>query len=144
MDEVRFPEIIRRLYEVVDELEGMFPGRHFTPDGHMVGSLGEALAAYYYGLELLTASTPGRDATCGERAVEVKATQGTRIGLRCAPQHLLVLKIGREGKFTEIFNGNGDRAWTVVKSKPIPKNGQHPISLTTLKKLMPAFLNQND
>ena len=30
-----------KLYELVHELEQIHPGRHFTPDGHMVGSLGE-------------------------------------------------------------------------------------------------------
>jgi hypothetical protein len=38
------PNLISQLYELVDQLELMFPGRLFTPDGHMVGSLGEALA----------------------------------------------------------------------------------------------------
>ena len=42
MNKTRFPEIIRELYRLIDELEQMFPGRHFTPDGHLVGSIGEA------------------------------------------------------------------------------------------------------
>ena len=33
------------LYRIVDRLEGLFPGRKFTPDGHLVGSIGEAHAA---------------------------------------------------------------------------------------------------
>jgi hypothetical protein len=28
-------------YEIVSELENLFPGRRFTPDGHLVGSPGE-------------------------------------------------------------------------------------------------------
>lgn len=47
------PGIIREIYSLVNRLEGMFEGRYFTPDGHMVGSLGEVLVSYYYGLELL-------------------------------------------------------------------------------------------
>ncbi len=136
MDEEQFPEIIRRLYRVVDDLEKMFPGRHFTPDGHMVGSLGEALAAYYYGLDLLAASSRGRDAICGEKVVEIKATQGEVVGFRCAPQHLLVLKLRRDGTFTEIYNGSGDRVWAVVNGKRMPSNGQHQVRLSTLRKLM--------
>jgi len=30
----RVPDLVGRLYEIVSELEGLFPGRHFTPDGH--------------------------------------------------------------------------------------------------------------
>ena len=43
---------IKALYEISQELETLFPGRHYTPDGHMIGSIGEALAASYYNLEL--------------------------------------------------------------------------------------------
>ncbi len=48
MDHERFRTLIGRLYGVVRELEDMFPGRHFTPDGHMVGSIGECLVADAY------------------------------------------------------------------------------------------------
>ena len=49
-------EKIKMLYSISQDLESLFPGRHYTPDGHMIGSIGEALAASYYGLELFTAS----------------------------------------------------------------------------------------
>jgi hypothetical protein len=42
MDTKRLPEIIREMYRLIDELEAMFEGRQFTPDGHTVGSIGEA------------------------------------------------------------------------------------------------------
>lgn len=75
MDTLRFPQIIQRIYEAVTELEQMFPGRHFTPDGHMVGSIGEALTAHYYGLTLNTASTKGFDAEKDGKKIEIKATE---------------------------------------------------------------------
>lgn len=46
---------VQKLVEIVAELEKEFPGRHFTLDGHLVGSIGEVMAAYYYGIELYTA-----------------------------------------------------------------------------------------
>ena len=48
--------LIRQLYAVVSELEKEFEGRRFTPDGHLVGSIGEVVAAYAFGLKLLPAS----------------------------------------------------------------------------------------
>lgn len=66
MDQQKLPELINDLYRIVAELETMFPGRHFTPDGHLVGSLGECLAACHYGLELMPASSPGVDVRCQE------------------------------------------------------------------------------
>ena len=38
---------IKALYEISQELEALVHGRHYTPDGHMIGSIGEALAASY-------------------------------------------------------------------------------------------------
>lgn len=34
-------EIIRELYKITAELEEKYPGRRFTPDGHLIGSIGE-------------------------------------------------------------------------------------------------------
>ena len=70
-------EKIRKIYEITRELEEMYPGRHFTPDGHMVGSIGEVIAAEEYGLELFEASHPVHDARAQDgKLVQIKATQG--------------------------------------------------------------------
>ena len=92
MNKERLPQLVAELYRVVNELEGMFPGRHFTLDGHLVGSLGECLAAHHYGLQLLPASSPGVDAVCDGRHVEVKATQGARVALRSCPEPALFMR----------------------------------------------------
>ena len=136
MDKERLPQLVAELYRVVNELEAMFPGRHFTPDGHLVGSLGECLAAHHYGLELLPASSPGVDAVCEGRHVEIKATQGGRVALRSCPEHLLVLKLDRHGSFTEAYNGPGELVWQELADKPLPRNGQYQVSLARLSKLM--------
>src|SRR5262245_51594367 len=95
LDEQRFPELIRDLYRIVGELETMFPGRPFTPDGHMVGSLAECYAEYHYGLNLYACSHPGHDAHLNECRVEIKATQGDRVAFRSAPDRLLVFRLSQ-------------------------------------------------
>lgn len=136
VDKQQFPKFLRAIYDAVDGLEAMFPGRHFTPDGHMVGSLGEALAAYHYGIELSKASAVCHDGTCGTRQVQVKATQGDRVSLTSQPEHLLVLKLKRDGTFIEEYNGPGERVWNLVAHKPRTKNGQYQVSLAALRKIM--------
>lgn len=136
MNKNRLPILVAEMYRVVNELEHMFPGRHFTPDGHLIGSLGECLAAYHYDLTLLSASSEGRDAEKAGKSIEIKATQGARIALRSNPEHLLVLKLDRIGGFNEIFNGPGHLAWEIVKDKPRPSNGQYQISLAKLAMIM--------
>src|SRR5258706_2752487 len=122
MDKTRFPQLLQAIYDAVDELEAMFPGRHFTPDGHLVGSLGEALASFHYGVELSPASAQCHDGKCGERNVQFKATQGDRIAMSSEPEHLLVVRLNRDGTFTEEYNGPGALGWALVSHKPRPKN----------------------
>ena len=114
----------------------MFPGRHFTPDGHLVGSIGETLAAYHYGLELLPASSKGKDAMLDGKCVEIKATQASRVAFRHEPEHALVLKLLKDGTVDEIFNGAGWRTWNEFKGKKLPDNGQYSIAISKLQQLM--------
>jgi hypothetical protein len=72
------PDLVRRLYEIVGQLESTFTGRKFTLDGHLVGSIGEVMAAHRYGLELLTASTEGHDARASPHADQGNAGEAGR------------------------------------------------------------------
>ena len=114
----------------------MFQGRHFTPDGHMVGSIGECLVADTYGLELTQASNKGFDAisTTGKK-IEIKATQSDKVAFRSEPEYIIVIKIFKNGEFEEIYNGPGALVWCQFSGKPLPSNGQHQISLKKLKAL---------
>ncbi len=136
MDENQFPKLVSAIYEIVDKLEKMFPGRHFTPDGHMVGSIGESLASYYYGIELFPSSHKQHDGKKDDRLIQIKATQIKYISLSSEPDYLLVLRIERNGLFTEIYNGPGRQVWKSVSSKPLPKNGQYKVRLSYLQSLM--------
>lgn len=114
----------------------MFPGRHFTPDGHMVGSIGECLVADAYGLELMNASNKGYDALSPSGLqVEIKATQAKSVAFRIQPEHTIAIKILPNGTFEEIFNGPGNLVWQQFDGKPLPSNGQYQISLNKLKEL---------
>lgn len=131
----RIPGLVKRLYAIVAELEDAFPGRKFTPDGHLVGSLGEVLAAYFYALELLPASSEGHDAIAADgRRIQIKATQGRTVGLRCQPEHLLVLRLLPNGSFEETYNGPGHLPWDAAGR--MQKNGQRAVSLSRLSSLM--------
>ncbi|HBC3450976.1 TPA: hypothetical protein KDY51_004895 [Vibrio parahaemolyticus] len=136
MDHEKFQSLVKGLYQIVSELENMFPGRHFTPDGHMVGSLGECLVADAYRLELLTASNKGFDALSPSGVkVEIKATQSTRVAFRSCPEHAIVIKILPDGTFEEFYNGSGSRIWELFSDKPLPSNGQYQIALSKLATL---------
>jgi hypothetical protein len=136
IDHNKLQALVRQLYATVNDLEEMFPGRHFTPDGHMVGSLGECLVADAYGLELLPASNKGYDAiTTSGLEVEIKATQATNVAFRSEPAHTIIIKLSKSGTFEEIFNGPGSIVWKEFAGKKRPSNGQFQISTNKLRKL---------
>lgn len=124
-------ETIRKIYELVAELEKQYPGRHFTPDGHMLGSIGEVYAVEQYGLKLYEASHPVHDAvTADGREVQIKLTQTDRVALYECPDYLIVLKIDKEGIISEIYNGPGSEPWRLAG--PMRKNGQRTVSTSKL------------
>jgi hypothetical protein len=58
---IPLPAPVVAIYNAVQELEALYPNRKFTPDGHLVGSIGEVIAAKELGLTLYRASHPGHD-----------------------------------------------------------------------------------
>jgi len=131
----RVPELVRKLYALVVEFESLFPGRAFTPDGHLVGSIGEVIAASRYKLSLYSASVQAHDALAADgRQVQIKATQASSVALRAEPEHLIVLQLNKNGEATEVFNGPGQPVW--ASCGKMQRNGQRAISLSKLSKLM--------
>ena len=131
----RIPFLLKELYAIVEQLEELFPGRKFTPDGHLVGSIGEVIAAYEYDLELLPNSQETHDAQSPDgKLIQIKATQTNSVAISSEPEYLIVLKIHRKGGFDEIYNGTGGPPWNAAG--PRQKNGQRRIGLTKLKTLM--------
>lgn len=130
----RLRELIRQLYGVVASLEEEFEGRRFTPDGHLVGSIGEVVAAYAYSLTLLPASNAIHDAMASDGTfVQIKLTGGsTSVSLYSEPQHLLVLQLVNN-TFKTVYNGRGSVAWQGCR--PQAKNGQRSIGLSKLRRL---------
>lgn len=128
------PRLVADLYRVVAELEDRFE-RKFTPDGHLVGSLGEVIAAHRYGLNLRKQSAKGFDAySSSGLKVEIKATQSnTGVALRHPPEHLIVLQLHRNGQATEVYNGPGAQVWMAAGT--MQSNGQRAISLSKLRLL---------
>src|SRR5438552_8924740 len=130
-------QIVRQMYGLVDRLRSRCPQRRFTLDGHFVGCLGEVVGAARYNLTLLASSAPLHDALATDgRGVQLKVTQSNRIAFRGTkpPDHLIVLSLKRDGSLIEEYNGPGLPAWEAAGKRQT--NGQRPLSLTTLRRLM--------
>ena len=133
---------IKELYRITNELEKEYPGRKFTVDGHLVGSIGEVIVAEHYGLTLLPNSTKTHDAlTDDKKYVQIKATQVKSISISSEPDYVIVIKLFSDGSWEEVYNGPGNLVWDAAGK--MQKNGQRPISLNKLKVLMNS-VNERD
>lgn len=142
VDWARVAALLDDLYTAADSLERIFPGRKFTLDGHLVGSIGEVVAAYMFDLSLNPASTQGHDARARDgRQVEIKLTQGRGVAIRHEPEHLIVLHRPVGGPIRVVFNGPGPVAWAAAGA--MQKNGQRPISLSRLTALSNDVFDQD-
>jgi hypothetical protein len=127
----RVAGLLDELYSASAGLEALFPGRKFTLDGHLVGSVGEVVAAYMFDLDLNPASTLGHDARSRDgREVEIKLTQGDAVALRHEPEHLLVLQRQAGGPVRVVYNGPGAPVWQQAGRRQ--SNGQRRIGLAKL------------
>jgi hypothetical protein len=141
------PALIGDLLKTTQRLTTLFEGRPFTPDGHLVGSIGEVVAEYVYDLKLQPASTPQIDArTKDGRSVQIKLTgaAGTSFGLRWSSQlttpHadlLIGLKLSESG-FTEVYNGPFPK--DLLEGRSDTSNGQVSVAIRKLSARNPSLL----
>ncbi len=130
---IKLPAPVAAIYRAVDELEAAYPGRKFTPDGHLVGSIGEVVAAEALGLTLYPGSHPIHDAYDENGDVQIKMTAADGIAMYGPCKRLVVLRVVSPEEAEIVFDGPGDVAWSRA-GKP-QKNGQRVVSLAKLRSL---------
>jgi hypothetical protein len=138
----KFPNLVRQIYSAVTALEEMVPGRHFTPDGRMVGSMGEAMAAKRYGIKLYRPSHAKFDGLKDGKEIQIKATQKHGVELKHGGGTLLVLKINHDGSFEEIYSGDANRVWNSLSHRKVSRAGEMSSSLRQLRALQKQVQEQ--
>ena len=127
---VKLPPPVAAIYRAVAELEALYPDRKFTPDGHLVGSIGEVVAAEALGLTLHPSSHPGHDAFDADGDVQIMMTGGDSVSLYATCDRLVVLRIASPEEAEIVYDGTGIPAWE--EAGKIGKNGQRRISIKRL------------
>jgi hypothetical protein len=130
---VPLPEPVARIYKAIRDLEALYPGRKFTPDGHLVGSIGEVVAAEARGLTLHPMSRPVYDAFDSSGDVQIKMTAKNSVAMYAPCERLVVLRIVSPGEAEIVYDGPGDAAWAIAGR--MGKNGQRVVSLSRLQSL---------
>lgn len=129
---IRLPQPVADIYRAVAQLEQAYPGRKFTPDGHLVGSIGEVIAAEALGLILYPASHAGHDAHDGKGGdVQIKMTAGHSVAMYAECIRLVVLKVLSPEEVEIVYDGPGAPAWSAAGK--VAKNGQRVVRLSKLR-----------
>lgn len=125
---------IKQLMRIVNDLEKDFPDRRFTLDGHLVGSIGEVIAACCYDIKLSKLGEKTHDGVVDGKKVQIKITQQNNIMISSKPEHLLVLYLNNEsGEVYEVYNGPGNLVWDSKKN--LDSHNYKHFSLGKLMKL---------
>jgi hypothetical protein len=133
VQKIALPPSVAQIYRAVEELERQYPGRKFTPDGHLVGSIGEVIAAQHFGLTLHPASHPAHDAFDLDGQVQIKLTAGNKVSMYGECERLIVMRVVSPEHAEVIYDGPGKPAWAAAGRQQ--KNGQRTIGLAKLKAL---------
>lgn len=130
---VPLPPEVAAIYRAAAELEARYPGRRFTPDGHLVGSIGEVVAAEALGLTLYPSSHPCHDAHDANGDVQIKMTARDSVSMYSSCDRLVVLRRIDDKEAEIVYDGPGAAVWESAGKKS--KNGQRSISLSKLRRL---------
>ena len=131
---IKLPAPVADIYHAVAKLERLYPGRKFTPDGHLVGSIGEVIAAEHFDLTLHHMSKPGHDAIDAEgREVQIKLTAGNSVSMFADCDRLIVLRVVSPEQAEVVYDGPGAPVWAAAGK--MQKNGQRKLALSKLREM---------
>lgn len=118
METIEFKQKIAEIYRIADELGDAFGIDSCTPDGHLLGAIGQIAAKIGFGLEF---GSEEEEHNCtwseGDRKinVQVRCTGRGNIALRRMPEHLIALEITPKGRIRVLFNGPGELIWNRIE-----------------------------
>jgi hypothetical protein len=134
---IPLPAPVAKIYEAVAELEKLYDGkgRRFTPDGHLVGSIGEVVIAHELGLELYPNSYRDHDAhgPMGDVQIKLVGLSGNRIALYGDCNYLIVAKMVSVDEAEIVYCGPGEPV--CAKAGRPQRDGQRAVSLRVLREL---------
>ena len=136
MSHKKLKHYIKRLLEIILEMQRDFPGKRFPLDGRLVGDIGEVATSELYAIQLSEGQTQLHDGVAADgRRVQIKTTMKARLTFGDVPDYYLGLYISPAGEIEEIFNGPGSVIWREIQHRKRPKNYLLALDLPLLRRL---------
>lgn len=136
--QLKIEEALKGLFTAVSMLQEAYPGKPFTPDGRLVGDIGEVVASLAYRLTLNEGLTRHHDAVTDDgRHVQIKTTFGTSLTfpVHHVPDYYLGIRMSCDGTFEEIYNGPGYLIKDQLARRAATKTGLHGGLMPMLKRI---------
>ena len=118
MEAKDFKKKISEIFGIANELGRAFNITKCTPDGHLLGAIGQIAAKIAFGLKLGSA-LEGHNCTWsdGDRILDIQVgcTGRDSIAIRKEPKYLIALEIAEEGKIYLLYNGPGKYVWEKIE-----------------------------
>ncbi len=111
------PEQVASIYEATAASQAWYPGGKFTPDGHLVGSIGEVIAAEALSLTLYPMSRSGHDDYDANGDVQIKMTAGKEVRMYATCVRLVVLRVVSSQEAEIVYDGPVQPPWENAKKR---------------------------
>ena len=118
MDVREFKNKIASIYEIANELGQEFNITKCTPDGHLLGAIGQIAAKIAFGLKF-GSDKKEHNCTWSDQDriinVQVRCTGRGSVAIRKEPEYLIALEISEAGKIYLLYNGPGEYVWERIR-----------------------------
>ena len=118
MDVREFKKKIAAIYEIANELGREFNISKCTPDGHLLGAIGQIAAKIAFDLQFGSEKTEHNCTWSDQNKiinVQVRCTGRGSVAIRKEPEYLIALEVSETGKIYLLYNGPGKYVWERIK-----------------------------
>ena len=137
---IKLPSAVASIYKATKRLNAEYPLRSFTLDGHLVGHLGEVIAAKEFELTLLANNFPGHDARDkAGRYVQIKLTAKNSISMYANCDRLIVMQIVSPKYAELIYDGDSAPIWAkAAGGRSRDRSAAAPVGRRSIRASRPA------
>ena len=127
--------IMATLFSAQNALRSLAPDFRWAGLGNLLGDYGEFVAVNNYGLKKANAVAAGHDAiTPDGKTVQVKASHAAQqIGFRGEADLMLVLKVGMNGDWEELYFGDFSKVKAIARYSA--RDNKYMVPVSKLKTL---------
>ena len=112
------------IYEIANELGSEFNISKCTPDGHLLGAIGQIAAKIAFGLKF-GSDEQEHNCTWSDKGkfidIQVRSTGRGSVAIRKKPEYLIAIEITESGKLFLLYNGPGEYVWEKIQHQKQPQ-----------------------